>query len=130
MARVGKASPLRILVVEDNADTLDAICLFLKYKGYAILSARSKQEALKEVSSDDYDVLISDIGLSDGNGWDLIREMGKRRPSYAIAMSGYGTKADREKSVEAGFRHHFVKPVALEKLEAALKEVVAELTGQ
>ena len=57
------------------------------------------QEALKKIAGGNYDVLISDIGLSDGNGWDLIREMGAWRPPFAIAMSGYGTAADRERSV-------------------------------
>ena len=74
------------------------ICLYLKYVGHTVRSARTKKEALKNIAGEDYDVLISDIGLSDGNGWDLIREMGEWRPPFAIAMSGYGTVADRERS--------------------------------
>jgi CheY-like chemotaxis protein len=88
------------------------------------------QEALEKIAGGSYDVLLSDIGLADGNGWDLIREMGAWRPPFAIAMSGYGTAADRERSVEAGFRHHLIKPVSLEKLAAVLDEAVMEVHGR
>jgi DNA-binding response OmpR family regulator len=130
MASVLKAShPLRIFIVEDHPDTLDALCLYLKHLGHSVRSARTKHEALKKIAEQDYDVLISDIGLSDGNGWDLIREMGHRRPHFAIAMSGYGTTADRERSLEAGFRHHLIKPVSLQKVDAVLNEAVMEVHG-
>ena len=128
MTSVSRASQaLRIFLVEDHADTLDALCLYLKCAGYSVRSARSKEEALKEIANANCDVLISDIGLLDGNGWDLIRETGKLRPRYAIAISGYGTKADREKSARAGFRHHLVKPVTSEKLAPVLEEAIAEI---
>ena len=122
--------PLRIFLVEDHPDTLDAMCLYLKHVGHTVRSARTIQEALKKIAGGNYDVLISDIGLSDGNGWDLIREMGDCRPQFAIAMSGYGTVADRERSAEAGFRHHLIKPVSLEKLAAVLDEAVREVHGR
>ena len=118
---------LRIFVVEDHPDTLQALCLYLKYVGHTVRSAGTKEEALKKISLRDNDVLISDIGLSDGTGWDLIREIGDSRPQFAIAMSGYGTAADLERSTEAGFRHHLIKPVSLEKLAAVLDEAVMEM---
>jgi CheY-like chemotaxis protein len=131
MTTVSKAShTLRIFVVEDHPDTLDALCLYLKHVGHTVRSARTKREALKKIAEGDYDVLISDIGLSDGNGWDLIREMAGCRPPFAVAMSGYGTAADRERSAEAGFRHHLIKPVSLEKLTAVLDEAVMEVHSQ
>jgi len=94
------------------------------------LGGRSKEEALNEIANANCDVLISDIRLSDGNGWDLIREMGKLRPRYAIAISGYGTEADREKSAQVGFRQHLVKPISSKKLAAVLEEADAELRGR
>ena len=121
---------LRVFVVEDHPDTLQALCLYLKYVGHSVRSARTKEEALKSITQGDNDVLISDIGLSDGNGWDLIREMGDSRPQFAIAMSGYGTAADLERSTEAGFRHHLIKPVSLEKLAAVLDEAVMVVLGR
>jgi DNA-binding response OmpR family regulator len=94
---------LRVFIVEDHPDTLDALCLYLKLVGHTVRSARTKQEALRKIPEGDYDVLISDIGLSDGNGWDLLREIGDCRPNFAIALSGYGTAADRERSADAAF---------------------------
>ena len=128
MTGVPRASqPLRIFVVEDHADTLHALCLYLEHAGFSVWGARSKEEALNKIANANCDVLISDIRLSDGNGWDLIQKMGKLRPRYAIAISGYGTEADREKSAKVGFRHHLVKPVSSEKLAAVLEEAGAEL---
>ena len=121
--------PLRIFVVEDHPDTLHALCLYLKHVGHTVRCASTKKEALKKIAEADCDVLISDIGLSDGNGWDLIQEMGDLRPQYAIAMSGYGTAADRERSAEAGFRRHLIKPVSVEKLAAVLDEAVMIVHG-
>ena len=131
MTSVWKASqPLRIFVVEDHPDTLDALCLYLKHVGHSVRCARSKREALSKICQGSYDVLISDIGLSDGNGWDLLREIADCRPPFAIAISGYGTAADRERSAEAGFRHHLIKPVSLDKLAAVLDEAVMEVHGR
>jgi CheY-like chemotaxis protein len=127
MSGLETSHPLRIFLVEDHADTLDALCLYLKHVGHTVRFARTKKEALKKIVQGDCDVLISDIGLSDGNGWDLIQEMGDFRPQFAIAMSGYGTAADRERSAEAGFRHHLIKPVSLEKLAAVLDEAGVEV---
>ena len=121
---------LRIFVVEDHNDSLEVLRIYLESFGYVILSARSKAEALKEMPTAKCDVLLSNIGLPDGNGWDLIQEVGKSRPAYAIAMSGYGMKADCERSAEAGFRHHLIKPVSVKKLTAILEEAVAELRNQ
>ncbi len=130
MASVSRGShPLRIFVVEDHPDTLTALCLYLKQAGHTVRSARTKQEALSKIPEANCNVLLSDIGLSDGNGWDVIREIGERRPQIAIAMSGYGTTADQQRSTEAGFRHHLIKPVSLDKLAAVLDEAVTELYG-
>ena len=131
MTRVSKTShPLRVFVVEDHPDTSDALCLYLRHIGHTVRSAGTKQEALRKIAGGAYDVLISDIGLPDGDGWDLIREMGDYRPPFAIAMSGYGTVADTERSAEAGFRHHLIKPVSLEKLAAVLDEAAMEVHGR
>jgi CheY-like chemotaxis protein len=131
MMSVLKASRLlRIFVVEDHPDTLQALCLYLKYVGHTVRSASTKEEALKKIPQRDNDVLISDIGLSDGTGWELIREIGDCRPHFAIALSGYGTEADRERSAKAGFRHHLIKPVSLDKLAAVLDEAVMEVHGR
>ena len=119
--------PLRIFVVEDDKDTLEALQIYLEQLGHIVVSARSKAEALKEIQGANCHVLISDINLPDGNGWDLMQEIDEQRPAFAIAISGYGMKAEREMSTEAGFRHHLVKPIFPEKLDALLQEATTEL---
>ena len=121
------SSPLRIFVIEDHPDTLEALQIYLGQLGHIVFSARSKAEALREIPRANCHVLISDIDLPDGNGWDLIQEVGKLRPDYAIAISGKGMKADREKSAESGFRHHLVKPISPGELDTLLEEAANEL---
>ena len=123
------APALRIFVIEDHSDSLQALQIYLEYSGYVVLSAGSKAEALKEIPAANCDILLSNISLPDGTGWELIREIGTSRPAYAIAMSGHGTKADSKRSVDAGFRHHLVKPVSPERLNTILGEALTELRG-
>ena len=119
--------PLRIFVVEDDNDTLAAIQIYLEQLGHIVFSARNKAEVLK-IPRANCHVLISDINLPDGNGWEILEEIANLRPNYAIAISGYGTKADRQRSAQTGFRHHIVKPVFPDSLKTLLKEATAELT--
>jgi CheY-like chemotaxis protein len=114
--------PLRIFIIEDHRDTLEAFQIHLEQLGHVVFSARSKAEALKEIPRAKCHVLISDINLSDGTGWDLMQESGKSCPNYAIAISGDGMKADLERSAESGFRHHLVKPVLAHKLDTPLRK--------
>jgi CheY-like chemotaxis protein len=119
--------PLRIFVVEDDNDTLAALQVYLEQLGHIVFSARSKAEALEKIPRAKCHVLISDINLPDGNGWEILEEIKNLRPNYAIAMSGYATEAYRQKSAESGFRHHIVKPLFPESLDTLLKEATAEL---
>ena len=76
-------------------------------------------------TADSFDLLISDVGLPDGNGMDLLRVLRTRHPIRGIAISGFGMDTDIGKSLEAGFAEHLVKPVKLEKLEAAIARAMA-----
>ena len=72
----GRHSPsLRIFVVDDHGDSLELVRIYLESLGHVILSARSKAEALKEIPAANCDVLLSNIGLPDGNGWELIKNV-------------------------------------------------------
>jgi CheY-like chemotaxis protein len=124
------SSALRIFVIEDHRDSLQALQIYLEYAGHFVRCAGSKAEALKEIPAANCDILISNISLPDGTGWELIREMGTSRPAYAIAMSGHGTKADSERSADAGFRHHLTKPVSPERLSTILAEAFTELKSR
>lgn len=117
---------LRIFVVENHDDTRVLLCILLEQMGHTVKAAASMNEALREIPRSNCDVLISDIGLPDGDGWELMRRL-ERRPRYAIAMSGLGMSEDRAQSRDVGFRHHLVKPTGAEQLAEILESVAREL---
>ena len=121
------AIPLRILVVENHADTRDLLTSLLEGLGHTVVVAESMGRALRAAPRSKCDVLISDIGLPDGDGWELLGRLNLPRPMYAIAMSGYGMTSDRTRSKAAGYRHHLVKPMGIVQLEDILREVAQEL---
>ena len=121
--------PMRILIVENHDDTRFLLGLLLEQLGHEVTAAATMGEALAVAGHAHADVLVSDIGLPDGNGWELMRLLGDHRPGYAIAMSGFGQASDRQKSLGAGYRHHLLKPVEPNQLEGLLDEAAAELYG-
>ncbi len=120
-------APLRIFIVENHDDTRFLLGLLLEQLGHTVLSVATMQEALRTLPDAHCDVLISDVGLPDGNGWDLLKQLDAGRPKYAIAMSGFGMSADRERSRMAGYRHHLLKPIEPNRLEALLGEAAREI---
>jgi two-component system CheB/CheR fusion protein len=118
---------MRIFVVENHEDTRFLLCLLLEQLGHTVLSAPSLAATLEAIPAARCDVLISDIGLPDGNGWELMARLADDRPRYAIAMSGFGMSSDRQRSLGVGYRHHLLKPVEPNQLERLLAEAAAEL---
>jgi signal transduction histidine kinase len=117
---------VRILLVDDHPDTCAALERLLKLRGHTVTAAHDMRGALAVAGErDSFDLLISDVGLPDGNGMDLLRVLRSRRPIRGIAISGFGMDVDIGKSLQAGFAEHLVKPVKLEKLEAAIARVMA-----
>jgi two-component system CheB/CheR fusion protein len=113
---------LHILVVEDHADTAAALAALLEAVGHRITVAGTVAAALAAVESGPPDLVLSDLGLPDGTGYDLMRALAGRFPGLrGIALSGYGMTADIESSRAAGFALHLVKPVTLEALAAAIR---------
>jgi CheY-like chemotaxis protein len=100
--------------------------LFLHALGHRAHLARNVQDALVLAASaeEPFDLLLSDIQLPDGNGWELLRHLRKagRTPQRAIALSGWGSEEDLAKSQKAGYQAHLVKPAKPEILKAALAE--------
>jgi two-component system CheB/CheR fusion protein len=111
---------MKILVVENHRDTLHWLQIHLEDLGHTVLTASDVRHAEALLGSETCDVLISDIGLPDGTGWELL-ERAPRRP-YAIAMSGVGRNIDTSRSHAAGFRHHLFKPFPLSYLDRLLEE--------
>jgi DNA-binding response OmpR family regulator len=113
---------LSVFLVENHEDTVKYIRLYLEQLGYKVCIAADMATALREIPNSLCDVLISDIGLPDGDGWQLMEKLGDQRPRFAIAMSGYGTDNDERRSRAAGYDHHLIKPFAPDALVALLRE--------
>ena len=123
----GAATGLRVFVVENHADTREFLTFMLEELGHKVIVADTMSRALRDMPAANCDVLISDIGLPDGDGWQLLARLDLPKPVYAIAMSGFGMTSDRLRSKAVGYRHHLVKPMGLEQLEGILKDAAAEL---
>jgi CheY-like chemotaxis protein len=117
---------MRVFVVENHDDSRLMLTMLLSQMGHEVKSAASMQEALDTLPEADPEVLVSDIGLPDGDGWELLQRLHLPHEVYAIAMSGYGMSTDRERSKAAGYRHHLVKPMDIEQLELLLDEASRE----
>jgi PAS domain S-box-containing protein len=112
----------RILFVEDDALTARIMAKLLRQNGYLVITANSVSDAL-EVSPGDYDLVVSDIGLPDGSGLELMRMIRLRHEVPGIALTGYGMEDDIRKSLEAGFTAHLTKPLDFTKLDALIRKI-------
>ena len=118
------SAQLRLLIVEDHSDTSDALCRLLRHSGYAVESSATAAGALKLLEEASFDIVVSDLGLPDATGYDLMERIHGSYPVKGIAMSGYGMDEDIQKSLESGFSDHLVKPIKLEQLEEAIRRAV------
>jgi two-component system CheB/CheR fusion protein len=119
-----ETAELRILLVEDHADTAAAMAELLREMGHRVTVAHSVATGLAaaEASSGGIDLVLSDLGLPDGTGLDLMSELHGRYGVKGIALSGYGMEDDVRRSLEAGFERHLTKPVNLQALQSAIQE--------
>jgi signal transduction histidine kinase len=127
---------LRVLVVEDNADSAESLRLLLEMAGHEVRTAPDGAAGLEAAERFGPDVVLCDIGLPGMNGYELAErlrppagEPGAGRPVTLIALTGYGDDASRERSRRAGFDHHLVKPMEPDALERVLDAVRAERGG-
>jgi signal transduction histidine kinase len=116
----------RVLLVDDHIDTARAMGRLFKRWGCQVQTADTVASALKAADAVRPDILISDVGLPDGSGLDLIRQLLARHPVRGIAISGFGMEEDLNRSRAAGFLEHLVKPVDVNHLERTVRRVVAE----
>ncbi len=122
----GPAGPQRsILLVEDHLPTRVALDRLLKRRNFKVFVAGTAGEARALAQADRIDILISDIGLPDGNGYDLMAELKKKYGLRGIALTGYGMEEDIARSRANGFDIHLIKPVSIQALDAALAAVSA-----
>ena len=111
---------LKILLVEDHQSTLAMLCKLVEAMGHRVTPASSVASALRAMESDSFDLLISDLGLPDGVGYDLMQQARAKYDLRGIALSGYGMDSDVQRSLEAGFLEHITKPIDMDTLRAAI----------
>ena len=117
---------VHILLVEDHEDTARVLRRILEHNGFSVAHADSLARARELVGAQKFDVIISDLGLPDGNGLDLMRELHSAHGLPGIALSGFGSDEDRAGSFAAGFSEHLTKPVDWPQLRSALDKLLAK----
>jgi CheY-like chemotaxis protein len=119
---------VRVLVVDDNADAVETLCVFLEMAGYTPVSAVSGTEAIDVAVQSKPQVILLDIGLPGMSGYEVaawIRKHPELSATRLIALTGYGQHEDRQRCEEAGFDLHFVKPVDLKRLQSSIESLLA-----
>lgn len=113
----------RVLLVDDDEDSTELLRMLLARRGFQVTTACSVATALAAADAATFDVLVSDIGLPDGTGYDLLRQVRLARRLPAIAVSGLDRAADFKDGPGAAFDEYLGKPVGIEKLVEALRRV-------
>ncbi|MHA3771145.1 hybrid sensor histidine kinase/response regulator [Verrucomicrobiota bacterium sgz303538] len=124
-----KAAGTRLLLVEDHADTAEILGKRLRRGGYQVVHAATVEAGLSaaeqaQKAGEPFDLVLSDLGLPDGTGFDLMKELSTKYGLRGVALSGFGMEADVRRSEEAGFLRHLTKPVDFELLKRVLAEAL------
>ncbi len=117
--------PITILLVDDHRDTCALMTSMLTRRGYNVLTAEDVRGALRVAADNDFDLLVSDLGLPDASGLELMEELRKTRSVVGIAISGFGRDEDVKRCKEVGFMEHMTKPISIPKLEAAIRRLTS-----
>lgn len=122
---------LRVLVVDDNVDSADSVAMLLEESGHEVRMAHDGPTALEAALEYRPNVVLLDLGLPGLNGFEVAKRL-RQKPGFQnvvlVAMTGYGQEADRERSFDAGFNHHLVKPADFGKVQAILATVSMKTT--
>jgi signal transduction histidine kinase len=125
--RSGLTAMLDIVVIEDNDDSADTFAAWLEVQGYKVSVARTGPDGLELVQATRPDVVLCDLGLPGMDGVEVcrrIRQLAIDFKPVMVALSGWGREEDRQRTTEAGFDHHLVKPVAMKKVRELLQSVL------
>ena len=122
----GKTSkPLRILLVEDHQDTRRTLSRLLTHFGHNVVTADNVEGAMDILGLNNIDVVLCDIGLPDGSGYEVAAQARTKGHIKAIALTGFGTEQDVQRSKDAGFDFHLVKPINFQELQTVLDQSAA-----
>ena len=122
-ASYNSGKSLRILVVEDHGETRQTLSRLLGHFGHEISVADCTQSALQIVDSQQFDVVLSDIGLPDGSGYEVIAHAKRKQPLKGVALTGMDQDEDIKRAKEAGFDFHLAKPVDFHELRTVLGQI-------
>jgi len=122
---IAVSSHRRVLLVDDHYDTCLGMKRMLERRGYQITVAHSAEQAVEKVRTQEFDLLISDIGLPGRSGYELMRELRLNKRLPGIALSGFGSEQDVNQAREAGFAEHLTKPINFERLEKAIQSLLS-----
>ena len=122
--------PTRVLVVDDHQDTCMGMKMMLERRGYQITVAHSADQAVEKASQEYFDLLISDIGLPDRSGYELMQELRTSKGLRGIALSGFGMEDDIRRAHEAGFSEHLRETNQLRASEEAIRNLFGRATGR
>lgn len=114
----------RLLVVDDHHDTCVGMKMILERRGYRVTVANNANEAVERANAENFDLLISDIGLPDRSGYELMQELHANKGLRGIALSGFGMDNDVSRARAAGFSEHLTKPINFERLEQAIQSLL------
>lgn len=118
---------ITVLLVEDHEPTRVTTERLIKARGFEVVVAGTAADAVRQAKAQRIDFLISDVGLPDGNGYDLMEHLAENFGTYGVAVSGFGTQADKDRALRSGFLRHFTKPFTIECLDdilATAREIV------
>ena len=119
-----RRSGLKILLVEDHGDTGRVLARLLRNSGYAVEHAETASAAVELFADGNFDLIVSDLGLPDESGLELMKKLRARQPQLiGICLSGYGMEDDLAACRAAGFAEHLTKPVDMQRLHAAIARV-------
>jgi DNA-binding response OmpR family regulator len=122
VSAVVRPAARRVLVVDDNQDAADSLAMLLTSQGDEVRTAYDGAEAVDADARFEPDIVLLDIGLPKLSGYDVARDIRRRRGTAAliVAITGWGQEEDRQRSRDAGFDHHFTKPVDIDRLLAVI----------
>lgn len=115
---------VRLLVVDDHYDTCIGMKMMLERRGYRVTLAHTADQAVERANEEEFDLLISDIGLPDRSGYELMQELRASKSLRGIALSGFGMENDISRARAAGFSEHLTKPINFERLEETIQSLL------
>jgi signal transduction histidine kinase/CheY-like chemotaxis protein len=113
-----------VLVVDDHVDTCTGMKMMLERRGYRVTVAHSADQAVEKTLHEEFDLVISDIGLPDRSGYELMRELSATKGLRGIALSGFGMENDVSRARAAGFSEHLTKPINFDRLEESIQNLL------